>query len=86
MKMNCTTCGAVPFRRALWASAAASCLDGAAEAIVDQLRNLARPPLDVEAVRFVIYDLYLAIGRARVSELGLRFLLPPPPVKSIEGC
>jgi len=76
MKPNCTTCGATPFRKALWSSAAAVSPDGAAQAIVDQLSNLA-PPLDVEAVQFVLWDLDRAIGSARISGFSSHFASSP---------
>jgi hypothetical protein len=72
MKPNCTTCGANPFRKALWASAEAVSPGDAAKAIADQLQKL-EPPLDIEGVQFVLWELNRAIGPKEMSELAVGF-------------
>lgn len=72
MRPNCTTCGAIPFRTAVWASAEASSPGRAAKAIADQLEKL-EPPLDVEGVQFVLWELDRAIGPNEMSELAQCF-------------
>lgn len=72
MEPNCTTCGAIPFRWALWASAETVSPGGAAKAIADQLQKL-EPPLDVEGVQFVLWELNRAVGPKEMSELAEGF-------------
>jgi hypothetical protein len=48
---NCTTCGALPFKKALWASAETASPGDAAQAIADQLAKL-EPPIDVKGIQF----------------------------------
>lgn len=68
MEPNCTTCGALPFRKALWASAEAASPEAAAKAVADQLEKL-EPPFDVKRIRFVLWELNRTIGSKKMSEL-----------------
>jgi hypothetical protein len=72
MQPNCTTCGAIPFRKALWASAETVSPGRAAKAIADQLQKL-EPPLDVEGIQFVLWELNRTIGPREMSELAQGF-------------
>ena len=69
MRTNCSTCGALPFRRALWAGAEHAAPLLPENEIADQLATL---PADTssEAMRLVIYDLYRRVGEAGVDRLA----------------
>jgi hypothetical protein len=72
LQPDCTTCGALPFRKTLWASAEAASLGRAAHAIADQLTKLG-PPIDVKGIQFVLWELNRTIGRKEMSDLAVGF-------------
>lgn len=74
VRIGCTTCGATPFRKALWASAEAA---NPADPDLEIARQLAattaaHPP---ETLRFVIHQLHRHAGEARFETLSRLFEL-----------
>jgi hypothetical protein len=76
LTINCTTCGATPFRQALWGQATAATPRLPEDEIAEQLAAL---PEDTspEAMRFVIDQLYKRVGKAGLERLARGFTDTP---------
>ena len=76
LTINCTTCGATPFKQALWAQATAATPLLPENEIAEQLATL---PEDTspEALRFVIDQLYKRVGQAGLDRLAKSFADTP---------
>jgi hypothetical protein len=73
VRMNCTTCGAMPFKKALWAGAEAAAPMLPADEIA---RQLSCQPHDTDegGLRFVIYELYRHVGGEELAHMSGLFV------------
>jgi hypothetical protein len=76
LTINCTTCGATPFKQALWAQATAAAPLLPENEIAEQLATL---PEDTspDALRFVIDQLYKRVGEVEFGRLATSFADTP---------
>lgn len=76
LTINCTTCGASPFRQALWAQATAATPLLPENEVAEQLATL---PADTvpEALRFVIDQLHKRVGQEGLDRLAKAFADTP---------
>ncbi|WP_293676767.1 hypothetical protein [uncultured Phenylobacterium sp.] len=76
LTINCSTCGATPFKQALWAQATAVTPLLPEDELARQLATL---PSDTapEALRFVIDQLYKCVGQSGLDRLATSFADTP---------
>lgn len=72
VRINCSTCGATGFRRAMWIHAANASPQEPEQEVIRQLQLLAVSPPD-EPLRLVLYELLCRLGTAGLERISPQF-------------
>ena len=75
VRTSCTTCGAMPFRTALWEAAERADAKSPVDAVARQLSVL--PTAHAESLRMVLHEMFRRVGRVELDRLSISFADSP---------